>query len=115
MNDRDAGESRAMTALQISDSGADIRVELLDLISPDGAEGRRHSWRRVTITARVLGAVDDPTYRTSFDADIRDVLMLGHFEKFRDNLRSYLDVGAATAVVLGGERASELRLELPSL
>jgi hypothetical protein len=104
-----------MTALQLSDSRVEIRVELLDLISPEGAEGRWDSWRRVSITARVLGALDDPTYRTSFEADIRDVLMLGHFEDFRDDLRNYLDFGAATAVVLGGERASEVRLELPAL
>lgn len=104
-----------MTALHLSDSRADIRVELLDLISPEGAEGRWDSWRRVSITARVLGAVDDPTYRTSFDGEIRDVLALGHFEDFRDGLRSYLDLGAATAVVLGGERASEVQLELPPL
>ena len=115
MVDRNAGESRAMTALQLRDSRAEIRVELLDLISPEGAEGRWDSWRRVSITATVLGAVDDPTYRTSIDADIRDVLMLGHFEDFRDDLRSYLDSGAVTAVVLGGERAAEVRLELPAL
>jgi hypothetical protein len=69
----------------------------------------------VSITARVLGAVDDPTYRTSFEADIRDVLMLGHFEDFRDHLRGYLDSGAVTAAVLGGERSSEVRLEPPAL
>jgi hypothetical protein len=115
MNGRNAGESRAMTALQLRDSRAEIRVELLDLISPEGGDGPWDSWRRVSITARVLGAVDDPTYRTSFHADIRDVLILGHFENFRDDLRSYLDLGAATAVVLGGERASEVRLELPEL
>jgi hypothetical protein len=67
--------------------------------------------RRVSITASVLGAVDDPTYRTSIEADIRDVLMLGHFEDFRDQLRSYLDSGAVTAAVLGGDRAAEVRLE----
>lgn len=77
MNDRNAGESRAMTALHLRDARAEIRVELLDLISPEGSEGRWDSWRRVSITARVLGAVDDPTYRTSIEADIRDVLMLG--------------------------------------
>ena len=41
--------------------------------------------------------------------------MLGHFEDFHDHLRSYLDSGAVTAAVLGGERASEVRLELPPL
>jgi hypothetical protein len=110
-----AGESEEMIALQLRDSGAEVRVELLNLISPEGADGRWDSWRRVSITARVLGAVDDPTYRTSFGADIRDVLMLGHFENFRDDLRTYLDLGAAIAVVLGGERAAEVRLELPAL
>ena len=115
MNDRKAGESRAMTALRLRDARAEIRVELLDLISPEGAEGPWDSWRRVSITARVLGAVDDPTYRTSIEADIRDVLMLGHFEDFRDHLHRYLDSGAGTAAALGGGRAAEVRLELPPL
>lgn len=111
----DAGESTAMIALHLRDPRADIWVALLDLISPEGAAGRWESSRRVRITARVLGEVDDPTYRTSIVADIRDVLMLGHFEDFHDGLRRYFDGGAATAVVLGGGRTSEVRLEVPPL
>lgn len=114
MNDRHAGQP-VITALQLRDSQVDIRVDLLDLISPQGAASRWNSWRRVSIIARALRADENPTYRSSFDADIRDVLMLGHFENFRDDLRGYLDLGAAAAVVLGGERASEVRLELPPL
>ena len=48
-------------------------------------------------------------------ADIRDVLMLGHFEDFRDHLRIYLDAEVVTAAVLSGQRAAEVRLELPAL
>ncbi len=54
-------------------------------------------------------------YQTSVRAEIRNVLSLGHFEALRDQLTTYLEGGVGSELVLGGERAPEVRLEMSSL